>query len=129
MTRALIDSESAAFEAWWNAHHGILPDAVRADGWTLRDVVAHIAAWQRYSTERIAIVVRDGADPGPPEDADRFNEEARSGSGGWDQVREGVFEAHRRLLDLVASIPDVRLAEDDELIPFIVRVKIGRAHV
>jgi hypothetical protein len=127
MSSALRDAEAAAFQAWWDAHAGIPPDAARADGWTLTDVVAHVAAWQRYATERIAAIVRDGADPGPPEDTDGFNEGARSGSGSWDELRAAAHETHERLLDLVASLPEARLAEDDELIPFVVRVN-GSGH-
>ena len=125
MKRALLAAERAAYEAWWKAHHDVDPDVVRADGWTVRDVVAHVAAWHSYSTERIAALVRTGSDRGPPEDVDRFNGEARSAAQSWYAVREGASEAHQRLLDLVTSIPEDRLAEDDGLIPFIVRVNVS----
>jgi hypothetical protein len=120
--RELTERETLAHERWWDSLVAVPPNATRADGWTLRDVVAHVAAWQRYSTHRIATFLRDGIDPGPPADTDRFNEDARSTSGSWEHVRDDAHEAHRRLVDSIASIPESRLADGDGLIPFIVRV-------
>jgi hypothetical protein len=123
----LIEEETLAHDRWWASLAEIPPDATRPDGWTLQDVVAHVAAWQRYSTGRIATILRDGTDPGPPGDTDRFNEDARSVGEGWEQVREGALEAHGRLLDSISSLREARLSENDGLIPFIVRVN-GSEH-
>ena len=122
-----LQRESAAHDRWWSTLAGISPDAERSDGWTLNDVVAHIAAWHRYSTDRIAAIARGEDDPGPPEDEDGFNERARAAAGTWEETREESIRAHRSLLDLVDSLSEGRVFQDDGLIEFIVRVN-GSGH-
>jgi hypothetical protein len=119
--------ESAAHDRWWSALAGISLDAVRSDGWTLNEVVAHIAAWQRYSTGRIRAIAESGGDPGPPDDEDGFNERARAAAGPWEETVREATEAHRALLDLVGSLPEERVFLDDGLIEFIVLVN-GSEH-
>lgn len=89
--------------------------------------MAHVAAWQRYSAERIAAFSRDGVDPGPPADTDTFNDRARAAGRSWDEVHRDGDEAIERLLSLVASLTEDHLDADDGLIPFIVRVN-GSEH-
>jgi hypothetical protein len=123
----LLERERAAHDHWWSTLAEVPPDASRPDGWTLNDVVAHVSAWQRYSAGRIGEIAQNGDDPGPPRDEDRFNEEARLAAGAWEETRREAAEAHRALLELVASLPEARVFADDGLIEFIVRVN-GSGH-
>ncbi|HEX6130731.1 MAG TPA: DinB family protein, partial [Actinomycetota bacterium] len=123
----LVAYERSAYRAWRASVQALSPAAARSDGWTIADVLAHVSAWHRYSTDRISTILRDGVDPGPPEDTDAFNERARAEAPPWEELRAEASRAHRRLLDLVATLPDERVADDDGLIAFIVRAN-GSEH-
>lgn len=99
-----------------NSNHGRLMHAVRAVpvwlrdvpipawGWTPRDVLAHVLAWQEEALHRAR---QAGAAAGGLTDLDAWNAAAhlRLGSLSWDEVLTGLEANHRRLHPLVSDDP------------------------
>lgn len=121
---AILELEREAWAGWCAHIDGVDPDATRADGWSLKDVVAHIAAWQRHSSERLAAIGRGEPDPGPPAVEDDFNAGAREASlrRSWDEVRTEADRAHETFVATIENVPQVALARDDGLGAFVVAV-------
>lgn len=100
--------ERAAFAVWQAMLDGLPHGAVRADGWTVPEIVAHIAAWHRFSADRLERLAA-GELLDPP-DADRFNAGARAeaaGRGG-DELRAEAEDARRAFLAAIDALPPGR---------------------
>ncbi|HEV8535027.1 MAG TPA: maleylpyruvate isomerase N-terminal domain-containing protein [Candidatus Limnocylindria bacterium] len=86
-----------------------------AAGWSLKEIVAHLAAWEETVAPRLSRVLEGRGDPWS-EDVDGFNarlrEEVRSKSAEEMFARWGA--AHARVLDAVESLPEdaEKLAHD-----------------
>jgi hypothetical protein len=120
---ALLAREREAWANWWSHIADVDPAATRADGWSLKDVISHIAAWQRYSSGRLAALGRRHPDPGPPE-TDAFNEQAREDAlpCSWQVVRADAERAHDAFLATVETLSPEALTRHDGLAAFIVTV-------
>lgn len=120
----ILAREREAWTGWWAHVEGVDPGATRPDGWSLKDVIAHIAAWQRYSAERLAALGRGEPDPGPPAAEDDFNAGVRetSRSRSWDEVRAEAERAHEAFVATIGSVPEDTFARDDGLGAFVVAV-------
>lgn len=90
----------------------------------MKDVISHIAAWQRYSTGRLAAIGRDQPDPGPPPVIDDFNdharEEARDRS--WQDVRSDAERVHDTFVEMIESLSQEALTREDGLAAFVITV-------
>lgn len=74
-------------------------------GLTLREIVAHLAAWEETVPPRVERVLAEGSDPAGDEDVDRFNarvfDETRDATA--DDLRARLARAHAKVVDLVRS--------------------------
>ncbi|MCC6236893.1 MAG: class II aldolase/adducin family protein [Dehalococcoidia bacterium] len=119
---ALLALEQDLHARWQRVVAATAPDARRADGWTLHEVVAHVAAWQRYAIERLlAIAAGEGR---RALDADAFNDRVRAEAAGrsWPDVQAEADDAHRAFLAAIASTPREVLEADAGLGAFVVAV-------
>lgn len=97
-----------------------------ASEWSIRDVIAHLRAWQQVSIARLEAALLDrepqfpswlgGADPFFAEDhADEFNariyEIHRQRS--WSSVYQSWREGFLRFLELAEAIPETMLSETE----------------
>jgi hypothetical protein len=71
----LLARERDGWASWWSHVADVDPAATRHDGWSLKDVISHIAAWQLHASGRLEALGRGRPDPGPPP-TDAFNERA-----------------------------------------------------
>ena len=99
------------------------PAATRHDGWSLKDVISHIAAWQRYSSGRLAAIGRGQPDPGPPV-TDVFNEQAREEGRlrSWQDVRADAERVHEAFLATIEALSQETLTRDEGLGAFVITV-------
>ena len=119
---ALLALEQDLHARWEVVVASTPPDATREDGWTLREVVAHVAAWHRYAAARlVSIAAGEGR---AAMDADAFNERVREEARGrsWSDVQADAADAHRVFLDAIASTPRQVLEADEGLGAFVVAV-------
>jgi hypothetical protein len=119
----ILTRERHGWASWWSHIAGVDPAASRPDGWSLKDVVAHIAAWQRYSSGRLAALGRGEPDPGPPE-TDAFNEQAREDAQrrSWPDVRTDADRVHDAFVATIESLSQEVLTRNDGLAAFVVTV-------
>jgi len=120
--RAVWDRFTAAWAglddpAW------LLPGAAPSDAggpdWSLRDHVAHVAAWQDLALDYIPIAIRTGRWPADADfeggDFDRYNERLRAP---WsdvppETVRARLLAGHERLLEVAGALPHETIRSDD----------------
>jgi hypothetical protein len=116
----LLELERDAFARWSASIEGLPPDARRGDGWTLLEVVAHVAAWHRFAAMRLGALARDEVTEAP--DADEFNARVRQETAGraWDEVRAEAEAARAAYLVAVEAASDETLRARDGLGAFIV---------
>jgi hypothetical protein len=120
---ALLARERDAWASWWSHIADVDPAATRHDGWSLKDVISHIAAWQRHSSGRLAAIGRGRPDPGPPV-TDAFNEQAREEGRlrSWKDVRADAERVHEAFLATIESLPQEVLTRDEGLAAFVITV-------
>jgi hypothetical protein len=116
--------ERDAWASWWSHVADMDPAATRPDGWSLKDVIWHIAWWQRYSTGRLAALGRGEPDPGPPPDTEAFNKQAREDARrrSWRDVRADAEAVHDAFVATIESLSQETLTKDDGLAAFVVAV-------
>jgi DinB superfamily len=119
----LLAREREAWASWWSHVTDVDPAATRHDGWSLKDVISHIAAWQRYSSGRLAAIGSGQPDPGPPV-TDAFNEQAREEGRlrSWQDVRADAERVHEAFLATIETIPQEALTREEGLGAFIITV-------
>ncbi len=119
----ILSREREGWASWWSHIADVDPAATRPDGWSLKDVISHIAAWQRYSSDRLAAIGSGQPDPGPPV-TDAFNEHAREEGllRPWQDVRAEAERVHDAFVATIESLPQEALTRDDGLGAFIIAV-------
>jgi len=119
--------ERDGYRRWEQAIDGVAPDATRADGWTLKEVVAHVSAWQQFAIQRVQAIERGEAPRRA--DVDAFNaavqERARAKS--WEQVRTEAASAHEAFLEALGAVKAETLREQDGLGAYVFAVN-GYGH-
>ena len=114
----------ARLETAWNElreSYAGLPDAMLlepgiAGDWSLKDVLAHVHTWEEEALEHLPVIVRGGtpARYAATGGIDAFN--ARMAERNRDlplaEVRRRLDESHRRLVELVRTVPEDQLAGD-----------------
>jgi hypothetical protein len=83
-----------------------LDEQIGTDGWSVRDVLAHYAAWQRHAIRRMGTLASGGEIK--LIEADDFNPLAMSISRMWsdDEVRYEFDAAFQDLVETVQAAPD-----------------------
>ncbi len=119
---ALLALEQDLHARWQRVVDALPPHAVRSDGWTRKDVVAHVAAWHRFAVERLDAIARGGGREATDDVA--FNARVRSDSAGldWAAVRAEAAAAHEAFLAAVAGTPASVLEVDRGLGAFVIAV-------
>jgi L-fuculose-phosphate aldolase len=107
--------ERDGYRRWEQAIAEVSPEATRADGWTLKEVVAHVSAWQQFAIARIRTIER--GDAPRRVDVDAFNAEvqARARRKSWDEVRGEAVSAHEAFLGVLDAVGAETLREQDGL--------------
>lgn len=77
------------------------------DRWDLKDVLAHIVAWDTFSVGFVEDF-NAGEEPYDVKDNEVFNEQAvkESENRGWDAVHEDFMESGALLIETFKSVPD-----------------------
>ncbi|MEZ4502518.1 MAG: class II aldolase/adducin family protein [Dehalococcoidia bacterium] len=119
--------ERDGYRRWEQAIAEVSPDATRADGWTLKEVVAHVSAWQQFAIERVRAMER--GDVPRRTDVDSFNAQvqSRARAMSWDDVRAEAASAHEAFLDALASTEADTLRDQDGLGAYVFAVN-GYGH-
>jgi hypothetical protein len=123
--RPIIDELRGEFGRWEELVAGLSDDELHAPrnrgGWSIRDVVAHLMAWQQVSNARLEAVVCGGeprlpdwlagGDPDSEADVSRYNDAIHVLHRGraWADVRDAWRGGFERLLRLAAAVPDADL--------------------
>jgi hypothetical protein len=108
-THAFIETATAEMD-----DDALLGPAPGMDGWTRKDVLAHVEWWSRHSAS-VVEGTRSGVDPYPgddePWDPDAWNERilAENRDRTPEDVRRGEAEAFRRLVAAVEGATDAEL--------------------
>ena len=117
----LLEREHEALARWQATTANVPPDAIREDGWTFKDTVAHIGAWQRRTAARLRALDLGEPDLVPVE-ADEINarvlEEWRDRT--WDEVAREAEEARVDFIDAVETVRPETLVANDGLGAWIV---------
>jgi hypothetical protein len=80
MLRATCDAEREIFAAFDPSDR----DAPAADGgWSARDVQAHLSAWRRRTSERLAAIREGGEEPSSAQETDEVNVILHAERAGW----------------------------------------------
>jgi hypothetical protein len=92
-------------------------EPVLADGWSIKDVMAHIAEWELYVVRRIEARARSDTPEvwGSNEaEIDATNERlfARNKDRSLEDVERFYQEAHERLLEVIESLSEADLLDD-----------------
>jgi hypothetical protein len=113
--------EAATWEELEGAIGAIAPGrrevlAITADGWTVKDVLWHVAHWWGHLTELLH-TMREGTYEEPSEDDEATDVEnaqvlAESKRMGLDEVTAGVQEARRAMLAAWTVLPEVTEAAE-----------------
>ncbi len=95
---------------------------VRADGWSTRDILVHLAAWYEVAAERLRLLAEGRADQiqwVPDDQVDAWNAEfhARSRTLSAAAARERFGQAYRAVLAAVDPLPDERWRGADVPVP------------
>ncbi|MBD0328164.1 MAG: ClbS/DfsB family four-helix bundle protein [Pyrinomonadaceae bacterium] len=96
-----------------------LTEPILPGGWSFKDLIAHLTAWQRQSVARLEAALRDQTPP-PPEWGNAWDEEAD-----LEAINDWIFQQNRdrpldqvlaewrhifqRVIDLTRALPEDRL--------------------
>ena len=96
-TRAVMDALSADPARW---------DTRLTSGMSLREVLAHLAAWEETVPPRVERVLAEGTDLGEYEDVDGFNAKvfAETRDATIDDLKERWARSNKAVVDLVRSL-------------------------
>jgi hypothetical protein len=83
---------------------------VREGEWGVREILAHVAAWEAEATRRIPLLAQGTADQ--EYDVDSFNAAAMAAIGDQSlgEVRAGLEEVHARLVTLLDGLEEAAFA-------------------
>ena len=116
----LLAAEREAFAAWQARLASVPPGPQRSHGWTVPEVVGHIAAWHNVSAYRLERLAA-GELLDPP-DATVFNDEVQEGVAGRREHAERAEneDARRAFLAAIEALPSEAIEAHDALGAFII---------
>jgi L-fuculose-phosphate aldolase len=123
----LLTLEGDAYARWQAVVARTAPAAVRADGWTLKDVVAHVAAWHRFAVRHLGQVER--GETGEPVDVDAINTlvRAQTVALSWEAVLAEAESAHQAFVAALQAVPASVLEAEDGFGAFVITIN-GLGH-
>ena len=118
-SRKLLERLDAAWVAFYASYAGLSDVQMLAAGvtgaWSVRDIVAHVTAWDEEALTHLPLILQDGAPPrysvlyGGIDAFDaRMTERTRSLS--LAEVRAQSAATHRRLVDFLRNAPEDQLS-------------------
>lgn len=86
------------------------------NGWTVKDVLAHIIGWDEFVLNVLPLIVQDRADELSGVDADAFNQQSKAA---WQdktfaQVLHRVEATHQKILDFISALDHVEIDKRHE---------------
>jgi hypothetical protein len=90
-----------------------LVDPVLSNGWSVKDIVAHLAAWEWRCAALLEQADVSNAPLQAEPDVDALNHETfeERRHWGWEEVEDDARAAHRSLLKAIKKMPPERLAD------------------
>ena len=86
----------------------------RVDGWSAKDLMAHLAAWRLREADRLETAHGDGTrSPDAEPDTENARIWAEYAGKTWDEVRQALALGHRRLVDSVQALTDDELTDPE----------------
>jgi hypothetical protein len=124
MAEALTGTAALArMDEGWNAFHGRvgsipterLSNRISENGWTLKQMLAHITAWHDLAVDRLGAFAASGERAGLDEDEDAVNARAARAAEGRTsgEVLLAMADSYRRLRREVSNLSDEQLAAHD----------------
>ena len=98
-------------------------DARTPVGWTLHNLVAHVAAWEAHAARRLAQYRETGVPPPFEGDVDEMNARFIEGHRlvGPEALVDELDASHRRLLDELGRLGDAQVGAHDGWVAMVVR--------
>ena len=118
----LVRQEREAHTRWQSAISGISAEATRSDGWSLHDVVAHIAAWHRFAAERLSELAAGGGAKSVDADAINADVQTQAAEQSWEEIAAEAGAARVAFLRVVDAFPEEMLGDNDGLAAFVIGV-------
>jgi gamma-glutamyl:cysteine ligase YbdK (ATP-grasp superfamily) len=114
-TLVRIDEAWTAFRERVHAVPGERLELRIGDGWTRKQMLAHISAWHDLTTDRLAVLLESGEPAGDPEPEDVVNARAARAAVGrtTGEILIGMDDSYRRLRREVSRLTDEQLAAHD----------------
>ena len=114
-TLARIDEAWTAFR---DHVHGVPGERLElriGDGWTRKQMLAHISAWHDLTTDRLAVLLETGEPAADPDAEDVVNARAARAAVGrtTGEILIGMDDSYRRLRREVSRLTDEQLAAHD----------------
>ena len=108
------DSEVDRFYA--NLSDGDKEIKGKADNWSAKDIVGHIAAWNEVSVKRLDAALGIGDPPEDVEDFDPVNHEIFLQNAGltWPEVLNKIHSSHSEMIERIERLSEKQLAEIGE---------------
>lgn len=116
----LLALEREAHAHWLEVVERTLPTAVRSDGWTHKDVVAHVAAWHAFAVRRLRQI--ELGEPRESVDGDALNAHVKAHIEGvpWATVLNEAKQAYTAFLAAIEAAPTAVLEGDDGCGTFVI---------
>lgn len=117
--KELLDRIDAGWDGFSHAVHALPAELLEArlgdDGWTRKQMLAHIAVWHDLTVERLAALVDTGVATELQEDDDAINARAARGAVGrtTGEILLALDESFRRLRREIARMTNEQLALHD----------------
>ena len=114
-SRTTIEKMDEAWAAFREQLHALPAEQLErhiGDGWTRKQMIAHITAWHETTIERLAQFVESGKPGADPEDEDVVNARAARTAVGrtTGEVMMAMEDSYRRLSHQVARLTDAQMA-------------------
>jgi hypothetical protein len=117
-SRATLDRMDEAWAAFRERVHEVPTERLDlhiGNGWTRKQMLAHITAWHDRTVEAIGLLAEGGEVPGDTEDTDVINARAARASLGRTagEVLAGMEESYRQVRRAVSRLTDAQLAANE----------------
>lgn len=119
---ALLALEHEAHARWLEVVERTPPAATRGDGWTHKDVVAHVAAWHAFAVRRLRQI--ELGEHREPVDGDALNAQVQAHTQGvpWETVLADGKQAHAAFLAAIEAAPASVLEGEDGFGAYVITV-------
>ena len=119
--RRLLKRVDKAWAAFNDSHAGLsdgqMMEAGVTGAWSVRDILAHVTTWEEEALTHLPLILNGGRPPRYSQrygGIDAFNALMTEKKGGLSlsEVREQLTATHRRVIELIRSVPEHHLIGD-----------------